>query len=129
MGETNFEIEVQQHRRVRDNFNQWPVQGLQTMKGVKIPEVYAHNAKTIVMERLQGKTGAEILMKWRAGAIVPLFGREQRDDLFKMYATQVFVHGFVQVDVHPGNFMLLDDDNIGLIDFGQTADFPSEAHK
>jgi len=39
--------------------------------------------------------------------------------LLGVHADQVLVHGAFNADPHPGNFLLLPDGRIGLIDFGQ----------
>lgn len=38
----------------------------------------------------------------------------------KAFLTQVMVHGFFQADPHPGNMLILDEDRIAFIDFGET---------
>ena len=38
----------------------------------------------------------------------------------KIHATQLFRDGCFNADPHAGNFMMLQDDRIGLIDFGAT---------
>ena len=35
-----------------------------------------------------------------------------------MYLEMIFSHGFYHADPHPGNIVLLDDNVIGLVDFG-----------
>ncbi|CAD7957364.1 unnamed protein product, partial [Amoebophrya sp. A120] len=39
--------------------------------------------------------------------------------LLKVHGEQIFHHGFFQADPHPGNFLLMPDGRLGLIDFGQ----------
>ncbi|CAD7945191.1 unnamed protein product [Amoebophrya sp. A25] len=39
--------------------------------------------------------------------------------LLQVHGEQIFRHGLFQGDCHPGNFLLLEDGRIGLIDFGQ----------
>lgn len=38
----------------------------------------------------------------------------------RAFLTQVMVHGFFQADPHPGNMLILDQDRIAFIDFGET---------
>lgn len=38
----------------------------------------------------------------------------------KTFLTQVMVHGFFQADPHPGNILVLGEDKIAFIDFGET---------
>lgn len=42
-------------------------------------------------------------------------------ELFRAYLKQILLDGFVHADPHPGNVLLTDDDQIGLIDLGMVA--------
>ena len=42
------------------------------------------------------------------------------DTLMRIHGHQVLVNGVFNADPHPGNFLLLKDDKIGLIDYGST---------
>ncbi len=37
------------------------------------------------------------------------------------FLTQIFRHGFFQADPHPGNMLIMDEDHIAFIDFGQVS--------
>jgi len=37
------------------------------------------------------------------------------------FLTQIFRHGFFQADPHPGNMLIIDEDHIAFIDFGQVS--------
>lgn len=50
---------------------------------------------------------------------IPLNGSMIMGTLGKITAHQIFVDGFVNADPHGGNFLLMPDGRIGLIDFGQ----------
>src|SRR5262249_33754162 len=51
-----------------------------------------------------------------------------RDDILatlaRAYAAQVLKHGRFQADAHPGNFLVLDGDRLGLLDFGCVQELP-----
>jgi predicted unusual protein kinase regulating ubiquinone biosynthesis (AarF/ABC1/UbiB family) len=44
--------------------------------------------------------------------------------LMRGYLDQVFVHGEIHADPHPGNLLVTDDDRIGLLDLGMVAHVP-----
>lgn len=46
---------------------------------------------------------------------------ELAKDLMRAYLDQIFVHGMVHADPHPGNVMLMDDGRLGLVDLGMVA--------
>lgn len=48
---------------------------------------------------------------------------EVLDLLLQVHGHQIFVDGCFQGDPHPGNFLLMDDGRLGLLDFGQTIRF------
>ncbi|HVF35258.1 MAG TPA: AarF/UbiB family protein [Candidatus Saccharimonadia bacterium] len=45
-------------------------------------------------------------------------------DLMKAYLDQVFVHGLIHADPHPGNVLLTPDDGLALVDLGMVAHVP-----
>lgn len=49
---------------------------------------------------------------------------EHVQDLVRAYLDQVFVHGLIHADPHPGNLMLTDDGRLALIDLGMVANVP-----
>jgi aarF domain-containing kinase len=52
------------------------------------------------------------------------------ETLCKVHATQIFDDGYFNGDCHPGNFMLLSNNKLGLIDFGQIKQMtPEEREK
>merc|ERR550539_2223813 len=71
------------------------------------------------MERLRGWTGSEVVSSLRQKTIVDKFCPEQRDVVYRAYATMILNFGFAQIDAHPGNLMVLDDGRVALLDFGQ----------
>ncbi|QQE81044.1 AarF/ABC1/UbiB kinase family protein [Alicyclobacillus sp. SO9] len=44
--------------------------------------------------------------------------------LLKTYLSQLLVGGFIHVDPHPGNLMLLSDGRLGVVDFGMMSEIP-----
>jgi len=109
--ETNFTREAANQQRSRLSFN----------GNVVVAEVFMASEQALVMERLQGKTAAEVIKCWERGEALDLFGRVQRDAVYNAYADMIFGHRFFQIDAHPGNFLALTDGTgrVALLDFGQ----------
>lgn len=79
---------------------------------VRIPKLYPeHSGKTVLcMERLAGR---------RLDAISdPEERRRVANNLVRSAFEQVFEDGLFHADPHPGNFLILDDGAIGILDFG-----------
>jgi len=82
-----------------------------------IPTIYweISTPRVLVMDEL---VGTPITRLDDRGA----FGRERRQELAKAAAEltfkQIFEFGFFHADPHPGNFVVLNDGAIGLMDFG-----------
>lgn len=53
--------------------------------------------------------------------LLELDGEPLADECFKAYLQQILVDGFFHADPHPGNVLLTDDNNIGLLDLGMVA--------
>lgn len=106
--ETNFVVEANNIRRFTENFASDP--------DVKIPKVYLDltSERVLVMEALNG---------------IPLSSDEalkqpgvNPDELIRkglrVYLKMVFQDGLFHGDLHAGNFFVMPDNKIGLIDFG-----------
>jgi predicted unusual protein kinase regulating ubiquinone biosynthesis (AarF/ABC1/UbiB family) len=84
-----------------------------------VPHIVASAPKVVIQEWIDGIAMSEII---RNGTV------EQRDLMGTRLAEFIFdaprrlemIHG----DAHPGNFMLLPDDRMGVIDFGAVAPLP-----
>lgn len=106
--ETNFVVEANNIRRIKENFKDDPT--------MVIPKVYFEmtTERVLVMEELKGKPLSKV-ESLQALGINP-------DDVIKKglkaYLKMVFIDGFFHGDLHAGNFFIMPDDKIGLIDFG-----------
>ena len=81
-------------------------------ENIRIPKLYpAHSSSTVLcMERLAGR---------HLNQIVEPEERQRVSHLLVNSAfEQVFEDGLFHADPHPGNFLILDDGSIGLLDFG-----------
>ncbi|KAJ3246606.1 hypothetical protein HDU78_006595 [Chytriomyces hyalinus] len=52
-------------------------------------------------------------------SFVPLNTARIMDTLLKVHGKQVLIDGFLNGDPHPGNFLLLEDGRLGMLDMGQ----------
>lgn len=106
--ETNFIVEANNIRRFQANF--------QSEEYVKIPSIYFNfsSERVLVMELLDGvplsSTSALSQENISAKKIIEL--------ALKSYLKMVFIDGFFHGDLHAGNFFILPNNQIGLIDFG-----------
>lgn len=84
-----------------------------------VPAVIASAPKVIVSEWMEGR---------RLSAIISGGTREERDSacalLLEFTLSSPARVGLVHADPHPGNFMLLPDGRLGVIDFGAVAEHP-----
>ncbi|MCD0445449.1 AarF/UbiB family protein [Glycomyces sp. A-F 0318] len=82
---------------------------------VRVPRPHADlsDERVLVMERLPGVPLASAPLADRG-----LEGRDVAAALLGEVFDEIMVDGIFHADPHPGNLMLLDDDRIGLIDYG-----------
>lgn len=85
-----------------------------------IPEVYpAYSTKKIItMDKLEGKPLTEWIEKSLLGERMKL-----ADQLMNLYLTEFFVHGLVQTDPNPGNFLITPEQRMALLDFGAVKEY------
>jgi predicted unusual protein kinase regulating ubiquinone biosynthesis (AarF/ABC1/UbiB family) len=83
-----------------------------------VPQVLAHTSKVIVSEWVEGRPFA-------TAATLP---QEVRNEMALRYVRFLFAGpskvGLLHADPHPGNFKMLDDGRLGVIDFGLVARLP-----
>jgi ubiquinone biosynthesis protein len=83
---------------------------------VKIPQPISPlcSPQMLTMERIIGRPlvdfGRDATMGGRCDQVAKQ-GAE-------LYLKMIFTHGFFHADPHPGNILIMDDDTIGLLDFG-----------
>jgi predicted unusual protein kinase regulating ubiquinone biosynthesis (AarF/ABC1/UbiB family) len=86
---------------------------------ISVPDVVAGAPRVLVTEWVGGTPLAEIIKAGR---------QDQRDRAGLLLATLHFsapsMVGLMHADPHPGNFRLLDDGRLGVIDFGAVARLP-----
>jgi predicted unusual protein kinase regulating ubiquinone biosynthesis (AarF/ABC1/UbiB family) len=84
-----------------------------------VPHIVASAPKVVVQEWMQGVPMAEIIRHGTAEQR-NLIGTRLLELTFDAPRRLEMMHG----DAHPGNFMLLPDDRMGVIDFGAVAPLP-----
>ena len=84
---------------------------------VRIPHVYwsYSRQRVLTLELLDGQQLADVELQG--------YTLDERRDLAYLvteaWMTMIFKHGFFHADPHPANILVLADDQIGLVDFGQ----------
>ena len=109
--ELNFLIEAQNCEKLKKNLSEIDKDGM-----FKVPKVYSEFStdEVMVMEFLAGKPFNEITnMSEEAPDL-----EEKMMKSVRMFTHTMLADGFFHADLHGGNFFLLDDGKIGLIDFG-----------
>jgi len=109
--ELNFLIEGQNCEKLRSNLKRLDKDGM-----FKIPKIYKEytSEKILVMEMLHGRPFNEIgNLKTEAPDL-----EEKMMKSVSMFTHTMLADGFFHADLHGGNFFLMDDGKIGIIDFG-----------
>lgn len=103
--ETDFLVEAGNTERLRENFVGF--------EGIVIPDIYREytSSAVLTMEFLEG---IPIRDARAAGHDMEKLGRIYLKSAFKMLFDDAFFHG----DLHPGNVLVLEGDQLGLLDFG-----------
>lgn len=106
--ETNFVVEANNIRRFQANFKDEPK--------IRIPKVYFDltTERILVMEALPGIPLSQDESLKQPGIQSPEIIRLG----LRAYLKMVFQDGLFHGDLHAGNFFVIPDNNVGLIDFG-----------
>lgn len=110
--ETNFLVEANNIRRFTENFAE--------AKDIIIPKVYLEHTtqKVLTMGLVEGLP----LSKIPEPLTIEKTNGSDPEEIIRVglraYLKMVFIDGFFHGDLHPGNFFILSDNKIGLIDFG-----------
>lgn len=112
--EINFELEAENLRRFAANLGDYaclyvpqPLEDLTT-------------TRVLTMQRVHGIKVTHIPPLRRTEHRL----KQQAQELLRAYLDQVFVHGLVHADPHPGNVLLMDDGRLALFDLGMVARLP-----
>ncbi|WEN15532.1 AarF/UbiB family protein [Rhodanobacter sp. AS-Z3] len=109
--EIDFELEADNLRRFAANLKCYP------RLFVPQPVEDFTTTRVLTMDRVRGVKVTHIPSLRR---IEQPMGAEAAE-LMRAYLDQVFVHGLVHADPHPGNVLLMDDQRLALFDLGMVA--------
>lgn len=109
--ELNFLIEGQNGKKLKSNLER-----IDKEKLFRIPKIYDEYSteEILIMEFLDGKAFSEIK---DIETEAPDLEKKMMDSV-RMFTHTMLADGFFHADLHGGNFFLLKDGKIGLIDFG-----------
>jgi len=101
--QTDLRIEAENYKRFHENFKGMP--------GVRFPEIHHElsTSRVLVMEFIRG-TKVDALPPGK----YPKLAQSVRMSFFKM----CFEHGFVHADLHPGNMVVQDNEELVIYDCG-----------
>jgi ubiquinone biosynthesis protein len=111
ISELNFLHEALNAQRLRENLNE-----LDQDKIFMIPHIYTEysSAQILVMEFLQGRpfNTFKNVLEFDVTIVKKL------EKSVELFIHTLLAHGFFHADLHGGNFFILENQKIGLIDFG-----------
>ena len=108
--ELDYELEAERTRRMRTD--------LVGDRAVLVPRVIDQlsTRRLLVLERIDGERLTERLERSDAGERAAILAT-----MVRTYAAQILALGRFQADPHPGNFLVLPDGRVALLDFGAIA--------
>lgn len=117
--EIDFQLEADNLRRFAANLKVYP--------RLYVPQPLDDftTARILTMDRVRGVKVTHIPPLRR---IEHPMGAEAAE-LMRAYLDQVFVHGLVHADPHPGNVLLMDDQRLALFDLGMVARLPPRTRR
>ena len=117
--EINFELEADNLRGFARNLEGYPL--------LYVPQPVSDltTARVLTMDRVRGIKVTHIPPLRRTEHSL----RPQAQELLRAYLDQVFVHGMVHADPHPGNVLLMDDQRLALFDLGMVAHLPPHTRR
>jgi ubiquinone biosynthesis protein len=117
--ELDYKLEAQNLLRFANNLSNYP----RLFVPRPIPDL--STGRVLTMDRVEGckVTNASPLLQIEQ----PL--AELGQDLVKAYLDQMYVHGQVHADPHPGNILLMPDGRLALLDFGMVAHLPTKVRE
>jgi ubiquinone biosynthesis protein len=108
--ETDYRLEADNLRIFRENLSGYPT------LFIPAPVADFSARRVLTMDRVVGTKVDTAIGLRRTEA--PL--AELADDLMRAYLDQIFIHGLVHADPHPGNVILMEE-GLGLVDLGMVA--------
>jgi ubiquinone biosynthesis protein len=111
------------YRREAENLETF-ARNLEPYPNIVVPQpIWDYSsARVLTMAMIPGQKVTKISELRRIDPAEPL--GELAADLMRAYLDQVFVHGLIHADPHPGNVLLTDDGRLALLDLGMVAHVP-----
>ncbi len=112
--ELDYQLEAENLRRFAEH--------LAVYERLVVPKPIADmtTQRVITMDFIKGRKVTSAPKLLRTETDLSALGQE----LMKAYLDQVFVHGMIHADPHPGNVFLTDDGRLALLDFGMVMHLP-----
>jgi predicted unusual protein kinase regulating ubiquinone biosynthesis (AarF/ABC1/UbiB family) len=106
--ETDYELELRRSMALSESSRH--------MQNVVFPRYYPEysSARILTMDWLDGRPLSELLNK----GTIPSNAADLAQTMWDFYNFQMHVLRAVHADPHPGNFLLMSDGSLGIIDFG-----------
>jgi predicted unusual protein kinase regulating ubiquinone biosynthesis (AarF/ABC1/UbiB family) len=111
--ETDYRLEADRQRAF--------VRGLGDRPGLRVPKVVASAPKVLVAQWLSGRPLGRLLRTPADDAEQAARDRYAHTLIETMFSSPSLI-GLLHADPHPGNFLVLDDGDLGMIDFGAVAE-------
>lgn len=109
--ELNFQVEAQNCERLRKN-----IAVIDKEKFLVVPQIYKEftTAEVLVMEKLNGRPFNEFQNQEQVGSDIV----DKIEKSVNLFVHTLLADGFFHADLHGGNFFVMSDRKLGVIDFG-----------
>ncbi|CAK0783630.1 hypothetical protein CVIRNUC_006829 [Coccomyxa viridis] len=101
-----------------------------TMKGVHVPSSVPQltTKQILTMSFIEGQPITRLRDKGKSApaAVRALFAKRLLKKVAEAYGRMLLIKGLFQADCHPGNILIREDNDLGLIDFGQSKQLTEE---
>jgi len=116
--ELDFNLEKSNLERLKENISKADTKNI-----IYIPKVYNDfsSERVLVLEKLKGTPFSQLTQESITDEV-----RETLLESIHLFVNSILSDGFFHADLHGGNFFLLDDGKIGLIDFGSVGHLSSK---
>ena len=114
LAELDYNAEAENLERFGDHLSEYPE--------LFVPAPYWEltGTKVLTMELVNGTKVTELTPEIRSGHCMP----DLAEALMRGYLDQVFIHGEIHADPHPGNLLVTEDGRLALFDLGMIAHVP-----
>ncbi|KAJ3291281.1 hypothetical protein HDU79_002511 [Rhizoclosmatium sp. JEL0117] len=115
---------------VRDNAREWCERNGTTLEALEAEMKEKYSKETFKMPPPYNGPSATVIGLYigaiKTGDALVNIPVRIMDTLLSVHGHQLFVDGFMNADPHPGNFLLLEDGRLGLLDMGQVKELSTK---